>query len=91
MEALSFGIPVVATNVGGTHEIVNDMWNGYLLPSSFTNEMLLEAINNVLREENCETLRSRARAAWQSACDAGINYPLFSQAIMEKSELTGGN
>lgn len=85
MEALSFGIPVVATDVGGTHEIVLDGQNGYLLPCGFTNERLLEAISQTLQAENCEKLRREARAVWQSICDAGANYPLFCGLLFSKS------
>ena len=85
MEALSFGIPAVATDVGGTHEIVMDGQNGYLLPSGFTNEILLEAISKTLQEENCDKLRREARAVWQSICDAGANYPLFCGLLFSKS------
>lgn len=83
MEALSFGIPAVATDVGGTHEIVLEGQNGYLLPSGFTNEMLLKAVSKVLRDSSCEDLRRQARAIWKSTCDAGINYPLFLRAIIQ--------
>ena len=37
MEAMSFGVPCCATDVGGTQEIVNAQ-NGYLLPSNFSIE-----------------------------------------------------
>ena len=32
LEAMSFGIPVIATNVGGTPEIIKDGENGFLIP-----------------------------------------------------------
>ena len=35
MEALSFGIPCIATDVGGTKEIVIDGYNGWLLKKDF--------------------------------------------------------
>lgn len=31
MEALHFGVPVIATNVGGTREMITDGWNGLLV------------------------------------------------------------
>ncbi len=43
MEAFSFGIPVIATNVGGTREIVDDSC-GVLLSADFTSEELGEVL-----------------------------------------------
>jgi glycosyltransferase involved in cell wall biosynthesis len=42
-EALACGKPVVATNVGGVHEIVKDGWNGLLVEQGSINKMV-EAI-----------------------------------------------
>ena len=44
MEACGFGIPVIATDVGGTHEIVSDGVNGFLLPSDCGPEDVAAAI-----------------------------------------------
>ena len=43
MEAFSFGIPVIATNVGGTREIVDDSC-GVLLSADFTSQELGEVL-----------------------------------------------
>ncbi|MCC6700606.1 MAG: glycosyltransferase [Fluviicola sp.] len=43
MEAMSFGIPVIATDVGGNSEIVNSK-NGRLLPADFELSELCEAL-----------------------------------------------
>ena len=40
MEASSFGIPVIATNVGGVGEIVENGYNGLLLNKDFLNRDL---------------------------------------------------
>lgn len=83
MEAISFGIPVVATDVGGTHEIVHDGMNGYLLPSDFTNEMLSEAISKILDEQNSDRLRKQARIIWENTCDASVNFETFYRTITQ--------
>lgn len=44
MEACGCGIPVIATDVGGTHEIVSDGVNGFLLPSDCGPEDVAAAI-----------------------------------------------
>lgn len=81
MEALSFGIPVVATDVGGTHEIVLDGQNGYLLPCEFDREMLLEAVNKTLDEKKRENLCTQARAIWEQRCNAGVHFRKFIEVI----------
>src|SRR5690606_32572956 len=43
MEAMSFGIPVIATDVGASREIVNSL-NGFLLDVDFDSNELLEKI-----------------------------------------------
>ncbi len=49
MEALSYGIPLVAFNVGGLGEVVNDRENGLLCPSGDVealSQAVLELKNN---------------------------------------------
>lgn len=47
MEAISFGIPVLATNVGGNSEIVIDEINGNLVDVEITPKTLASAIENM--------------------------------------------
>ncbi|NCO54621.1 MAG: glycosyltransferase, partial [Bacteroidetes bacterium] len=47
MEALSAGIPVIATNVGGTNEIVNNDV-GFLIDKEFEINTAVNIINNYL-------------------------------------------
>lgn len=81
MEALSFGIPVVATDVGGTHEIVLDGQNGYLLPREFDSGMLMKAVRKTLDEKNREKLCAQARIIWEQNCDAGIHFQKFIEVL----------
>ena len=83
MEGLSFSIPVIATDVGGTHEIIFDGINGYLLPVDFTNEMFCTAISKVIDPQNRDELRKQARRVWESTCNAGVNFPAFYQTITQ--------
>ena len=43
MEATSFGMPVIATDVGGTSEIVKNGENGFLIEKDFTDDTLLRS------------------------------------------------
>jgi glycosyltransferase involved in cell wall biosynthesis len=58
MEAFSVGIPVLATNVGGTGEIVNEQV-GALLPADVTGELLAKTITefNTLSAEQKQRVR----------------------------------
>jgi len=50
LEAMEFGKPVIATNVGGTPEIIKDGVNGILVPPGDA-ERLCEAIERLFRDE----------------------------------------
>lgn len=75
MEALSFGIPVMATDVGGVSEIVDDTV-GRLLPADVSALQLKEAIAKVYNS-NRLVLREQARKRWEDRCDALRNYSVF--------------
>ena len=85
MEAMSFGIPVIATNVGGTSEIVHDGYNGYLLNRDFLPSELAQIINSVstLRPERILSLRMNARNSWENDYRAEINYKNFYDNILK--------
>lgn len=89
MEALSFGIPVVATDIGGTHEIVIDHDNGILLDSNFCTQQLVRAIVELTEGsiEGVDNYRARAKEVWEDMCNAEINYNLFYRKINEKVDL----
>lgn len=84
MEAISFGIPVVATDVGGTGEIVKDKENGFLLEENFRIEQLEELIISfcVLSEDKYAYLCKNARKTFESTFNAKTNYTLFSEQLI---------
>ncbi len=69
MEAFSYGIPVVATAVGGTPELVNPS-NGALIGKDFAGEELASAIAGLLNSETriMEQMRKRARQTFEQLC-----------------------
>lgn len=84
MEAMSFGIPCIATNVGGTSELVKDGVNGYLLSHEFLPEDLanrLEFFTN-LSDEQYNRLREAARKHWADAFLADKNYKKFARELL---------
>lgn len=84
MEACSFGIPIIATNVGGTSEIVVDNYNGYLLPSDFGDELLASSISwFVKNKEQAKHLRKNARKQWENRFSEEHNYKLFADSLAD--------
>ena len=47
IEAMASGLPVVATNVGGIHELIDEPWKGTLVPSG-DDTALAAALNEAL-------------------------------------------
>lgn len=79
MEAFSFGIPVIATNVGGVSEIVDDAV-GKLLQADVTEQELLDAILEISNRDKA-AIRHNARKRWEDKCDAQRNYSLFCEFL----------
>lgn len=51
LESLSYGLPVIATNVGGINEEVIDNWNGFLFNKN-SHEELQDSLKNMLSNRN---------------------------------------
>lgn len=84
MEAISFGIPVIATDVGGTKEICLNNYNGILLEKDFQIERLVQSIKyfNGLSEEAYMEFCINARALYQNKFNSNINYKIFSEDML---------
>lgn len=85
MEAISFGIPIIATNVGGNSEIVIDGKNGYLLDKNFDLEdlkLLIEMSVNMTFNER-QKLRKNSRTIWQESYNILENIKGFEDEIKE--------
>ncbi|MBI6027018.1 glycosyltransferase [Clostridium perfringens] len=84
MEAISMGIPVIATNVGGTKEIVYDNVNGYILDKNFKNKELVKLLIDI-KEMDLGKYRSmsyNARRIWEEKCDANKLYRDFANELV---------
>jgi colanic acid/amylovoran biosynthesis glycosyltransferase len=83
MEACSFGIPAIATNVGGTGEIVRDGETGFLLNSDISPDELAKKIKSavLLSAEKKLQLRKNCRSLWLKEFYADNNFAKFAQEI----------
>ncbi|MGO5221941.1 glycosyltransferase [Bacillota bacterium LCP21S3_D9] len=81
MEAESYGIPIIATDVGGTSEIVHDRDNGVLLDVNFTDKDLIDAIDEVV--DNADRYRLEALRTWGTMSDANKVFPEFYKKLAE--------
>lgn len=80
MEAISFGIPILAFNVYGLKEIVNDV-NGILLPADSNIEEISNGINRALKSEFSS---EKIKRNWSQNYFALKNYSSFIEKFLIK-------
>ncbi len=83
MEACSFGIPVIATNVGGIPEIVENNVNGLLLCANPDIGEVADAIGRLYEasEEQLILMRRQSRKIWEERYNGDKNFSEFVQCI----------
>jgi len=83
MEAFSCGIPVLATNVGGNFEIVDNS-NGILLSVDPDTNEIVEAISKFKNLSNSQKqkLKENAYNTWDEKYNAEKNYQAFIKQIL---------
>lgn len=80
-EAISFGIPVVATSVGGNPEIVSEK-NGILLSPSPTAKEIALALLKIWDDPlSAAKMREASRQVWQTSFNADVNFLLFAKRL----------
>ena len=83
MEACSFGIPSIATDVGGTKEIVIDGKTGFLIDADFSTDKLAELIKStlLLPYEKMQEIRNNCRSVYLENYCANNNFAKFAEEI----------
>lgn len=84
MEALSYGIPVIATNVGGVSEIFRNCPIGYLIDADQTPQTLKNHIANymLLSREQQLAMQNNARTNWEENWNAEKNFSNFADELI---------
>jgi N-acetyl sugar amidotransferase len=81
MEAISFGIPILATNVGAMHEIVTEK-TGILLNKNITPaELLNEILKFKDSKFNCSEVRNDIKQFWRDSFSAQRNFDKFCEYL----------
>lgn len=82
MEAMSFGVPAIGTNVGGISEIVNET-NGKLISVDSTAQEIADCIQVFLEMSMEERMYQREQAllTWKLNYNAEVNYVKFTDFL----------
>ena len=81
MEAVSCGIPVIATSVGGNKEIVGER-NGILLGENPSPQEIANSIFKLLDDPKATLAkREESRKVWMERYNADSNYAAFAERL----------
>lgn len=81
LEAISYGIPIIATDAMGCRELVNEQ-TGVLIPINFTAEKLASQIEAFYQSDmNTERFRAGVKRFWKEHFEAEKNYMEFYKKI----------
>lgn len=86
MEAMSYGIPAIAPDIGGIADLVNTS-NGHLMPKKFSTKNIIEGIDKIHNSDNYQLYRTNASQWINENFNASINYPKFIKNIEEISKI----
>ena len=80
MEAISFGIPVIATDVGGSSEIVINKVTGQLIEKDFAASKLAKILEEYINKD-LKNLKKSCRSFWRATFQADIQYNKLQEYI----------
>ena len=81
MEAQSYGIPIMSTNVGGCNEICNDK-TGFLIEPNFVARDVSDKITEFsYSNKNTHEFHQKCRLYWEMHFNADVNYKEFTSSI----------
>lgn len=87
MEALACGVPVIASEVGGLSDLIDDGKNGYLVHAADTKMFADRIVRLSIDRDLLETLKREARISAEQRLDANIAYREYDLALQEAIEI----
>ena len=86
MEAMSYAFPVIATDVGGTGEIVRNGVNGFLLRADPTRQEVADVLDRYIKflPEERERIRQQAYNTWKEGYSAEKNFTEFACFLAQR-------
>jgi glycosyltransferase involved in cell wall biosynthesis len=88
LEAMSCGVPVVATNIGGLPELIEDGTSGYLCPLNDV-DAFTDRIRSILANESTLTTMSAAARLRAEHFDSERVIPVYEEYYRAVLEQTG--
>ena len=83
MEAMSYGVPIAATAVGGVPELVEPERNGYLWPADVSPETIAETLHafHSLPDDAKQAMREASWQIWHERVNAEVQYAGFARRL----------
>ena len=81
MEALSCGMPVMATAVGGVQEVVSDRNGKLLSPNPSDDEIARSVLSFLDHPDLALEKRQQSRRVWKEVCDGSRNFQDFADQL----------
>ena len=81
MEAMSYGIPIIGTDVGGVKETIDE--NGILISANPSVKEISEAIESIYNDNNYAKLHKRDASyrIWSSLYNSDYNEKKFAECL----------
>lgn len=89
MEAISYGVPVIATDVGGTSEIVIPPYNGFLLNPDLNYADIKNVITKYIEipTEQKEYMHKNSKKIWESKFNSDVTLKRYFYELSSMTEL----
>ena len=86
MEAMSVGLPIFATNVGGIPELVGNNINGNLVETNTSSINVALQLNKLIANTKLlKIMRRRSRSKWKKIANSNINNKILIKNLIQKT------
>ena len=86
MEAMSFGIPILATDVGGTSEVVENNKNGFLLDIETPLDEVARVLKLFFNKDTSEKFSAGSKEIFSKKCKSNTNFKQFANKLLHLNE-----